>query len=204
MTRGRYILIEGDEGAGKTAQTAALRQALATMGHPVEIVREPGGDPFAEALRQILKHADYAIPARAEALAFSAARASMLETVVRPLLDQGTWVISDRGYISTLIMQGVVMGLDSPDFRHMVEYAIEIAPPDLTLVLDITLDEAIKRQHQRGLPEDRFDRGHGFRRRVNQAYHDIKHPHLVHIDGHGPVEKITHRLITAITGNPTE
>ena len=202
MKRGRYIVLEGDEGAGKSSQLGRVQQALQAQGHKVEIVREPGGDAFAETMRQILKHAEYHIPAVAEVLAFSAARASMLQNVVRPLLDAGTWVLSDRSYLSTLVYQGLGHGLDSPEFRQVVEYGIQAAPPDLTIVLDVSLEESEQRQAGRGLPTDRFDLGAEFRRTINEGYRNFPpQANLVHVDGHGTLEEIEARIMKAITDN---
>jgi dTMP kinase len=201
--KARYIVLEGDEGAGKTEQMARVRRRLQTQGVKVEIVREPGGDKFAEEMRRILKHAEYHIPPVAEVLAFSAARAGMIQNVVRPLLDTGTWVLSDRSYISTLVYQGIGHGLDSPEFRRVVEYGIQAAPPDLTIILDVSLEVSRLRQDGRGLAKDRFDLGDDFRRKINQGYRDFKSSaKVVHVDGHDSLTEVEDRIMAALAFVP--
>jgi dTMP kinase len=198
-TAARYIVLEGDEGAGKTEQLSRIKGRLENEGLRVEIVREPGGDAFAEQMRQILKHAEYHIPPVAEVLGFSAARASMIANVVRPLLDSDTWVLSDRSYLSTLVYQGLGHELDNPEFRQVVEYAIQAAPPDLTVVIDVSLEEAQHRQDGRGLPKDRFDLDYDFRSRINTGYREFKsNDQLVHVDGHGTFQEVEDRIMSAL------
>jgi len=171
----KYIVIEGDEGAGKTTQLELLCQHLTATGHQAQTIREPGGDIFAEKLRTILKYADYPISPRSEVLAFNAARANLLELVVRPLLDQDIWVLADRNYLSTLVYQGYAKEISDAELEqllHICYYAISAATPDLMIVLDIPLEKSAQRMEARGqILTDRFETaGHHFRQLVNNGY----------------------------------
>ncbi len=194
---GMYIVIEGDEGAGKTEQAHLLVEALKLRGIRVQYVREPGGDPFAEELREMLKHSPHPIDPMAEVFGFSTARANMLAKVVRPMLDAGTWVVSDRSYTSTIALQGYGHGLRDDarfvnmftssgipgDPRHiftqLVMCAIVAAQPHIEFILDIPLDIALERGHARDALENRVvadryeDAGLEFRRRVNDGYRNL-------------------------------
>lgn len=201
--RGKYIVLEGDEGAGKTTQLERVKQRLEDLGHPTKIVREPGGDPFGEELRKLLKHAVFPISPIAETLAFSAARANMIAQVVKPHLDSGTWVLSDRSYASTIVYQGLGKGLHSDTFMNVVEYAVSDAKPDLIIIVDISFEESLKRQKKRGLQSDRFDLGEEFRKKINRAYHQLNarkssSVQVIHIDGEGTVDEVEGRIMQAL------
>lgn len=186
MSRGKYIVLEGDEGAGKTTQLGLLREQLEDCGTTVEVVREPGGDPVAEQLREILKHSTHPISPLAEVFGFSMARANMLEYVVKPKLEAGVWVLTDRSVLSTWVYQGIARGLDDDHlyahlynftnigeiFKNATLLATTAASPDLTLVIDIPLEVSQQRMASRGKVSDRFESaGEDFRRKVNAAYH---------------------------------
>ena len=123
MTRGRFITLEGGEGAGKSTQARRLAEALRADGHEVVLTREPGGSPGAEALREVLVNgaADRWTPT-AEALLMYAARSDHLDRLIRPALARGAWVISDRFADSSRAYQGVAGGLD-PDFIEAMGFA---------------------------------------------------------------------------------
>ncbi len=206
--RGYYLVLEGDEGAGKTTQLELLKKRLKKAGIKTEIVREPGGDPVAEQLRDILKHSEHPIAPLAEMYGFCMARANMLEHVVRPKLDQGVWVLGDRNYLSTLIYQGEARGVNSKRyfrrvigqlssrevFEIIVTSATASAKPDLTFILDISMDTSAKRQGLRGDKPDRFEReGQEFRRRVNEGYRRLAtegRRGFVQVNADGAIEEI--------------
>jgi dTMP kinase len=195
--RGKYVVLEGDEGAGKTEQLELLRIHLERIGIPVAVVREPGGDPFAEEMRQILKHADYVVTPMAEALAFSAARANLLTTVVEPLLAVGTWVLADRSALSTMIYQGRGHGLDSTEFRTAIAYAASVVPQRMTIPLSVSQ----QRQRDRGDVPDRFERlGEDFRSRINQGYREYTHyAEFRSVDGVGSRAQVEERIWSHVT-----
>ena len=185
---GSYFIIEGDEGSGKTTQVELLAQRLRGAGREVQTVREPGGDPFGELLRHVLKAdssdsqyrfirdtflggGDLELGAATEALAFLAARLSMRTNIVYPMLTSGIDVISDRGEVSTLVYQGLAGHVDMKFLRMANEFVANVAPPTVTIVLDVPLAVSQARQVSRGLASDRFEsRGERYRRAINEGY----------------------------------
>jgi dTMP kinase len=157
MPRGRFITFEGGEGVGKSTQARLLGERLLAArlqagGIVPVLTREPGGTPFAEEVRELLLGADRAPrEALAETLLFYAARADHLARVIRPALDAGKWVISDRFSDSTRVYQGLV-GEVAPDVFVALERLV-VAPtvPDLTFMLDIPAEEGLRRAEERRL-----------------------------------------------------
>jgi len=200
--RGSFIAIEGDEGAGKTTQVAALIDALSERGVPAQEVREPGGDRFAEEMRQILKYADYPIHPWAEALAFNAARANLLQNVVLPLLEQGVWVISDRCYLSTLVYQGGARQISPQDMfvlRQMCSMGVRGVEPDLLVVLDVSPEVSARRIEERGKLDRLEALGSDYRRRVNQGYRDMaRELELPLLDASRSVEAVQEDLLSLV------
>ena len=181
MTRresGRFITLEGGEGAGKSVQAKRLEERLTALGLAVVRTREPGGSPGAEALREAILTgfaADFG-PA-AQALLFAAARADHLDKTILPALGRGAWVVSDRFADSTRAYQGAAGNLP-PDFIAGLErLTVGEAKPDLTLILDLApeigLDRAAKRNEGRG-SADRFERESlAFHQTLRRAFLDI-------------------------------
>ena len=163
------MVVEGGEGVGKTTQVRMLLERLRAEGITCEQVREPGGDPFAEAGRQLLLSDLDRTPA-AEVFAFNAMRAQLLESVVAPLLAAGTWVLADRGRLSTIAYQGYGAGADLVWTRAVCDLGVAICPPDLEVVLDLDPVVAVERRTVRG-DDDRFERMDlAFHQRVADAY----------------------------------
>jgi len=172
---GKLICLDGFEGAGKTTQAVALQIALETShGRDCRIVREPGGDKFAEMLREVLKHGKCEITTLAEVLAFNAARANMLALQVAPLLAGDIDVISDRSFISTLTYQGYgnsLEGAEMETLRQICKMGIQPAPPDAIIILDVSYEVAMMRKGVRGGDTDRFEkRPQEYLKRVNYGY----------------------------------
>ena len=144
--RGRFITFEGGEGSGKSTQARLLADALGARGVAVTQTREPGGSPFAEAVRGVvMASAHAAVTPLAEALLFSAARADHLVATIRPALDAGRWVVCDRFADSTRVYQGVAAGLDSAHIETLERMVVGGTAPDLTLLLDIDPAEGLAR-----------------------------------------------------------
>ena len=144
--RGRFITFEGGEGSGKSTQARLLADALGAHGIAVTQTREPGGSPFAEAVRgMVMSTAHAAVTPLAEALLFSAARADHLVATIRPALDAGRWVVCDRFADSTRVYQGVAAGLDSAHIETLERMVVGGTAPDLTLLLDIDPAEGLAR-----------------------------------------------------------
>ncbi len=169
MERGRYVVIEGGEGVGKTTQVARLAARLEAAGHPAVLVREPGGDPFAEAGRALLL-GDLAREPQTEVLLFNALRAQVLLTRVLPALEAGTWVIADRSRLSTITYQGYGHGVDLAWTRAVCATASGLCAPDLEIVLRVDEATSDARRADRGTT-DRFEQlDRAFHRRVIGGY----------------------------------
>jgi dTMP kinase len=158
MNRGRLITIEGIDGAGKTTLAAGLLDALAGRGVEVELLREPGGVPAAEGIRELVIDPDLHVTARTEALLYAAARAQLVEEAVEPLLSTGTWVLLDRFIDSSLAYQGGGRGLGIDAVRAINEFAIRTARPDRTLLLLIEPGLGRSRSRSRESAPDRLER----------------------------------------------
>jgi dTMP kinase len=159
---GKFITFEGGEGAGKSTQIRRLADRLKDTGLTVVTTREPGGTPAAEAIRQfILSGRAVTAGPEGEALLFAAARADHVENVIRPALDRGEWVLSDRFTDSTRVYQGAEGGV-APNMLDALEHmAVGGTRPDLTLILDIPAAIGLRRVRARqaatGDGPDRFD-----------------------------------------------
>lgn len=172
MLPGRFITLEGGEGAGKTTQVRLLAEALAARGLPVLRTREPGGAPGAEQLRDLLLRGTIDWSAPAEALLHFAARAEHVEKTIRPALAAGMWVVCDRFADSTMAYQGYGQGAD----RGLIAALTRLIglQPHLTLVLDVSAAVATARLLQRGAEADRYEElDRLFHARVNQGFRDI-------------------------------
>ncbi len=172
MPPGRFITLEGGEGAGKSTQTRLLADALIALGLPVLRTREPGGAPGAETLRTLLLGGTVNWSPPAETLLHFAARAEHAEKTIRPALAAGMWVVCDRFTDSTMAYQGYGQGAD----RAMIATLAELLrlPPDVTLVLDVSEQVAVARQLQRGIAADRYERLDAFfHARVNAGFREI-------------------------------
>ncbi|MFP3914217.1 MAG: dTMP kinase [Actinomycetota bacterium] len=165
----RYLAIEGVDGAGKSTVSAALVERLGRTGRTVRLVREPGGTPVGESIRDLLLHgedmADWT-----EALLFAAQRAQLAAEVIAPALERGEWVVSDRSYYSSLAYQGAARGLGVEAVRAVNEAGLDGVVPDLVVVLWVEPGEALARQ-------DIVDRiggvGEGFQAAVAKAYRHL-------------------------------
>ncbi|MDX5367203.1 MAG: dTMP kinase [Alphaproteobacteria bacterium] len=176
MAHGRFITLEGGEGAGKSTQIRRLAAKLEARGHVVVMTREPGGAPGAETIRELLVKGDTGRwTARTEALLHFAAREEHLARTIRPALGRGGWVISDRFVDSTMAYQGVAQGL-GPDFIGKLR-ALVVGDdmPALTLILDLAPEIGLSRAMGRGTAgEDRYERMKPeFHQTLRQAFLDI-------------------------------
>jgi dTMP kinase len=171
---GRFITLEGGEGAGKSTLARGLAEALRAKGREVVITREPGGAPGADAIRALLVSGDTGRwSVLEEALLFAAARLNHLEHTVRPALQRGAWVICDRYYDSTRAYQVAGGGLPLRVFDEL-HGIIAADDPDLTLILDLEPSAGLARSRGGALGEDRFEKKDiGFHARVRAEFHDI-------------------------------
>jgi dTMP kinase len=172
VTRGRFITFEGGEGAGKSTQVRILADRLRGAGLQVAATREPGGSPGAEAIRALLVNGDVdRWSAVSETLLMYAARRDHIERTIRPALQAGAWVISDRFADSTRAYQGAGGGV-SLDFVAALEtFVLEDDRPDLTLILDLPVELGLERAGLRGGGEARFEaKGLAFHQRLRDGF----------------------------------
>jgi dTMP kinase len=176
VTRGRLIVFEGPEGAGKTTQLRLLGEWLAAQGHAYTGVREPGGTALGNEIRRTLLEPGRAIDARAEALLFMASRAQLVTEVIQPALAQGELVLADRFFLSTYAYQVVGRGLSLEDVRAGNRLATGGLVPDLTILL--TLPAAIRdaRTRARGSADRIESAGDAFHDRVERAFAECASP----------------------------
>ena len=150
MARGKFITIEGGEGAGKSTQARLLAERLRAKGIHVVLTREPGGSAFAEQVRDLIlgpSTADHS--ALAEALLFYSARADHLERTIRPALEAGQWVICDRFSDSTRVYQGIAGGLPKGVVEALERLVVGDTVPNVTIVLDLPASEGLARAQGR-------------------------------------------------------
>jgi dTMP kinase len=200
--RGRFISLEGGEGVGKSTQVRALAEALVSLGIEVVVTREPGGSAGAEAIRELLlSGADDRWGARAEAMLFAAGRADHVDKTIRPALETGKWVLSDRFVDSSLAYQGGAGGLGIEEVRQINAFGIGEWFPDRSLVL--MLDEGAERARLRDTNgSDRIGgRSDLYHRKVETAFRLIaaeEPERLLLVDASGPQVEVTQRLLGAI------
>ena len=157
-TRGKFITVEGTEGVGKTTNIAVIQQWLEQQNIPYINTREPGGTPLAESLRELLlANREEAVDENAELLMVFAARAQHLAQVISPSLAAGTWVLCDRFTDATYAYQGGGRGIDMDKIAQLETLVQGDLRPDLTLVLDIPVEQGLARASERSEP-DRFER----------------------------------------------
>jgi dTMP kinase len=175
MTRGRFITLEGIEGAGKTTVVRAVQAWLTERGVAVRVTREPGGTPLAERLRDIvLQPQAEPITPEAEVLLMFAARSLHLAQVIRPALAHGEWVVCDRFTDATRAYQGAGRGLNVTFIEQLAAAVHGDLWPDCTLLLDLPVPLALSRARQRGAAADRFEvEREPFFERVRQAYLEL-------------------------------
>lgn len=172
--RGAFVTIEGGEGGGKSTQTRALVARLRAAGVRAEATREPGGSPAAEDIRAaLLAGAFEHLGSKIEALLFAAARIDHLDTLIRPSLDEGTWIVCDRFHDSTRAYQGAHGGADMRFLRRLERVTLAGTVPDLTLVLDLPAETGLARADRRRGPGavDRFEKQlPAFHQALRQAF----------------------------------
>ncbi len=172
MQCGKFIVLEGGEGAGKSSNLQMLHELLESRGLPVLRTREPGGTPLGEAVRGVLLDPAFAgMEARTELLLMFAARAQHVAQVIRPALDEGVWVLSDRFTSSSYAYQGGGRGLPREAIAWLEGFVQDDLRPDLTLLLDTPVEVGLARMRSRGEPEDRIEQeGRPFFERVRAAF----------------------------------
>jgi dTMP kinase len=193
----RYIALEGGDGSGKTTLSSALAARLRAGGEEVVEVREPGGTPLGEAVRELLLDSDHVDP-WAEVFLFAAQRAQLVREVVAPALARGAWVISDRTYYSSIAYQGRARGLGEQQVREINEVGLEGVVPGRVFVLEVDPGTGLGRQHR---PDRIGSESVGFQEAVSDAYRDLAgaEPDRVRLlDGRAPVEALVDQVMGSL------
>jgi dTMP kinase len=202
--RGRFISLEGGEGAGKSTQLKALAKSLRGRGLEVVETREPGGSPGAEAIRKLLLEGEAdRWTAETEALLFAAARSDHVARTIRPALERGAWVLSDRFLDSSLAYQGGAAGVGLDTVRKLHDIGSRGFLPDRTLLLELTPEAVTERLSIRDADgSDRIGgRGGGFHERVAHAFARLAEEEpkrFRRVDASGPPKGVTARLLAAV------
>jgi dTMP kinase len=193
----KYIALEGGDGSGKSTVAQALADRLEDIGEEVITVREPGGTPLGEAIRELLLESER-LDQWAEVFLFAAQRAELAREVVVPALESNTWVVSDRSYYSSIAYQGRARGLGEAQVRQVNELGLEGAVPDHVFVLDVEPEAALARQQR----EDRIgSEGIDFQKLVRETYLDLARtePDRVHVlAGDLSVDEMVDRILEIV------
>lgn len=188
------------DGSGKSTQARRLAEALSARGLAVTMTREPGGTDVGERVREVLLAGEPGtLSLVAEAHLFAAARAELVRRVVRPALDAGGWVVTDRFLDSSLAYQGVARGLGIDAVLEVNRDAVDGCLPDLSLVIDVPV--AVATERRRAAPDRIEAEGHGFLERVADGYRQLaaRFPARVRlIPGDGDEEDVHARVMDAV------
>jgi len=199
-SEGLFIAFEGGEGAGKSTHLRRLAERLNRLDIAHLLVREPGGTPAGEKIRQVVLDPETPVCAEAELLLYLASRAEFVRRVVRPALERGELVLADRFEMSTYAYQGIARELGLDRVRDLNAFATGGLKPDGTVIL--VLDPDVGRGRQRG-EFDRLEREHaGFHRTVAEAYESlaVSEPGVMTVSSDGSVDVVQERLWSALSG----
>jgi dTMP kinase len=209
VARGRFIVLEGQESAGKSTQAPRVLDWLAERGVDAMLLREPGGTDAGEKIREMVLHVPFQLTAAAEALLFMASRAELIDRVIKPALHEGRSVILDRFFLSTYAYQVAGRGLDAALVTSANALATQGLVPDVTVVLTLSAAERRARLDRRG-GHDKIERaGEQFHARVDAAFEGFRdpawqasHPEagpIVGVDGAGTEDEVLSRIVAALT-----
>ncbi len=203
-TRGRFLAFEGGEGAGKSTQARLLAEYLQSKGHAVDLTREPGGTPGAEAIRELLLNPPGSgWQAEAEAMLFAAARSDHVAQRIRPALERGEWVLCDRFVDSSRAYQGGAGKLGDDTIQSLHTIGSGGMRPDLTILIQADGDKVVERLLARdGDNSDAIGgRGVEYHTAVAKAFAELAKADpngFAVIDGSGPIEDVHQAVINAV------
>ncbi|MBI3606986.1 MAG: dTMP kinase [Nitrospirae bacterium] len=199
---GRFITFEGVEGSGKSTQLAALGRALAERGVSVVTTREPGGTPIGEAVRQLVLDPRFTgMSSRAELLLYGASRAEHVEHVILPALESGAIVLCDRFSEATVAYQAYGRGLPIDEVEAVIALATGGLRPDAVLLLDLPVDEGLRRVGRRALTNRLDLEPTGFHQRVRDGYLALaaREPNRIRLfDAGRPVEEVQRAILAMV------
>lgn len=200
MQTGKFITIDGVEGAGKSTQIEFICAYLESRGISVVLTREPGGTELGEKIRDLLLNPNIKIHADTELLLMFAARNEHIHTKIIPALAKGDWVLSDRFTDASYAYQGGGRGLDIARIKDLEQWVLQDFTPDMTLLLDLPVELGMTRIKSRG-KKDRIElEGTQFFNRVRQAYIDraTQFPQRIKLIDSSKTPEHTHQQIKAI------
>ncbi|MES9828903.1 MAG: dTMP kinase [Candidatus Thiodiazotropha sp.] len=200
--KGRFITVEGGEGAGKSSNLAFIQSLIETAGKQVLFTREPGGTPLGEAIRELLLgHNHTGMADDTELLLMFAARAEHLQQKILPALERGIWVLCDRFTDASFAYQGAGRGLSLEKIAKLQQFVQGTLRPDLTLLLDVPVDTGLQRAGKRSEP-DRFEsENRDFFEKVRAGYLQIatQEPDRVQvIDASPALEMVQNQIKTVV------
>lgn len=200
--RGLFLAFEGGDGAGKSTQVRLLVAALTAAGRRVVVTRQPGGTELGSQIRDLLLHGGEVSP-RSEALLFAADKAQHVDHLIRPALERGEDVVTDRYTDSSIAYQGAGRDLGPDEIHRLLDWAVAGLFPDLTIVLDVPSEVGRQR---RGTVHDRLEREHDdFHDRVRHHFLDLAaaapQRYLV-VDGTQPAARLHAEIVTRLHGIP--
>ncbi|WP_246451941.1 dTMP kinase [Alkalicella caledoniensis] len=195
--RGKFIVIEGPDGAGKTTQSKLLSQFLHSKGIKYLYTREPGGTKTGDKIRDILLNPESKISNMAECLLYASARAQLVNEIIQPALNEGTWVIADRYLHSSIVYQGMGLDLGIDIVEDINKIATTGLMPDVTFLIDLDTNTSLGRINR---SKDRIEsRGEVYFRKVREGYLNLAEKYgMIKIDGNKSVEEISLELIKNI------
>jgi len=204
-SKGIFLTFEGSEGCGKSTQIRILAETLRLRGQEPLLVREPGGTPAGEVIRHLLQHSPdgAALTPEAELLLFAASRAQLVREVIRPALDAGRSVISDRFFDSTTVYQGVARMIPPEVTARINGFAVGVCLPDMTFLLDLDRSTALARMGGRNQDPDRIEReSEDFFEAVRRGYLELaaREKHRIRVlDGSQPPGEIATQILKSLT-----
>ncbi|KTC66159.1 dTMP kinase (plasmid) [Legionella adelaidensis] len=174
QNRGKFIVVEGLEGAGKSTALHFLKKLLSANVSELITTREPGGTRLGETSRQLIKeiNPDEPLDARAELLLFYASRVQLIEQVIKPALNRGAWVLGDRFELSTFAYQGGGRGLDEEMIARLSSFCLDEFKPDLIFFLDVSPEKGLERAKKRGKTDRIEQESLLFFKKVYKSYHE--------------------------------
>jgi dTMP kinase len=196
-----FLSLDGVDGVGKSTQITLLAQWLRTRNHPVESCRDPGSTELGEAIRRIvLEGLATPIDRTSEMLLYMAARAQLVEQIIRPALDAGKTVICDRFLLANVVYQGYAGGLDVEALWAVGEVATRGLHPDLTIILD--MDVEVARQRIDRAPDRMESQGLEFLEKVRRGFlteSQLRHEHIVVIDAARDIDRVQQDIRSAVS-----